>query len=191
MAPGERADEPVRNPTFTSRSLASGTVTFVRNLPGLIRARRADRVGDRFAEKIMLAVTAVNECQYCTRYHTSLARETGVSEATITGVLERDVDAAVDDVERPALVFAQRYAETEGEPGRDAVAALRDEYGPSTAADIRAFVRAIHVANLLGNTYDAVRIGIAARVRAASTVPVRLSARLARRVGTLRERCPF
>ncbi|MFC4543823.1 carboxymuconolactone decarboxylase family protein [Halosolutus amylolyticus] len=176
--------------TFTIRSLATGIVRFVHNVPRLVRAKRADRVSDQFAEKIMLAVTAVNDCQYCTRYHTDLARETGVDGETIARILENDVDAAVDDTELPALLFAQQYAETDEKPGREAVMALRDAYGRETAADVLAFVRAIYFGNLLGNTYDGVRFALARRAKAGRRGLQDAASRIGRAVERLRERCP-
>lgn len=191
MNAGGNADRSFRKKTFSPRSLVSGIVRFATNFPRLVRAKRADRVSDRFAEKIMLAVTAVNECQYCTRYHTDLAQETGVDRETITSILENDVESAVDADELPALLFAQRYAETNENPGRDAVTALQRTYGEATAADIHAFVRAIYFGNLLGNTYDGVRFTLARRLQTARTARQRLSSRLRRRVERLRERCPI
>jgi len=185
------ADSEFQKKTFTPRSLVSGTVQFVQNLPRLVRAKRAHRVSDAFAEKIMLAVTAVNECQYCTRYHTDLAQETGVDRETITTILENDVDSAVDDDELPALQFAQRYAEANEDPGREAVAALRRTYGDAMAADVQAFVRAIYFGNLLGNTYDGVRFAAARRVEATRTATQQLASRVSYRLDRLRERCPI
>jgi AhpD family alkylhydroperoxidase len=149
-----------RKKTFTMSSFYESAIRLGRALPQLARARRADRVDDAFAEKIMLSTTAINECQYCTRLHTSLAHEAGIDQATIDQILESDIEAAVGDAERPALLFAQRYAEADGNPGHDARAALRAAYDPETAADIRAFIHAIYFGNLLGNTYDAVRFSI-------------------------------
>jgi len=191
MVTGDAADGEFRKQTFTLESAATGTARFVQNLPRLIRAKRAGRVSDAFAEKIMLAVTAVNECQYCTRYHTDLARETGVDRETITSILENDVDSAVDDDERLALLFAQRYAETNEDPGRDAVAELQRTYGEETAGDIRAFIRAIYFGNLLGNTYDGVRFATARRVAAARGATRRLSSHVGYGIDRLRERCPL
>ncbi|OLZ41495.1 hypothetical protein A6E15_11085 [Natrinema saccharevitans] len=138
----------------------------------------------------MLAVTAVNDCQYCTRYHTDLARETGVDRETITLILERDVDAAVDDTELPALLFAQQYAETDEKPGREALEALEAAYGRETAGDIVAFARAIYFGNLLGNTYDGVRFALARRAQAGRRGLRDARSRVGRAVERLRERCP-
>lgn len=152
-----------RKKTFTAPAFVVGLGRFLRNLPRLVRAQKADRVDTQFAEKIMLAVTSINECQYCSRYHTDLALEAGMDEDTIEQLLEQDVDGAVAPAERPALLFAQRYAETDENPGRDAVVELRQTYGSKTAADIQAFVRAIYFGNLLGNTYDGIRSALRCR----------------------------
>lgn len=175
---------------YTPRSFLVGAVRFVQNIPRLVRAKRADRVSDQFAEKIMLAVTAVNECQYCTRYHSDLARETGMDQETIDSILESDINAAVDDEERPALVFAQQYAEANEDPDAAAVAALREAYGPATAADVMAFVRAIYFGNLAGNTYDAVRFAVGRRVSRGRRSLGRAAAGAERVLERIRERCP-
>jgi AhpD family alkylhydroperoxidase len=149
--------------SFTPRTFLSGVRRAVWNVPALVRARRAGRVSEQFAEKIMLATTAVNECQYCTRFHRGIAREAGVDSDVIDAILEEDIDSAVDEDERVALLFAQRYAETDEDPGEEAIAEIEAEYGPEMAADVRAYVRAIYFGNLLGNSYDALKYRLSNR----------------------------
>lgn len=146
--------------SFTPLTFLHGVSRFLRNGPALLKAHRTGQVSEQFVEKIMLATTAVNECQYCARFHVDLALECGVDEETIDAIFEQDIQSAVDEGERTALLFAQRYAETDEDPGEEAVAELEAAYGPEMAADIRAYVRAIYVANLLGNSYDALRYWI-------------------------------
>lgn len=159
------SDKHFRKKRFTPRSFLNGLGHFIKNLPRLVRAMRADRVDEQFAEKIMLAVTAVNECRYCTRFHTDMAQETGVDQATIDDILDSDIDAAVNETERPALVFAQQYAEADGDPSSEALSELRAAYGSETATDVLAFVRAIYFANLSGNTVDALLFAAGQRAR--------------------------
>ena len=154
------SDKSFRKKRFTARSLPRAIAHFMQNIPGLVRALRADRVDAQFAEKIMLAVTAVNECRYCTRYHTDMAQETGVDQATIDHILESDIDAAVNETERPALVFAQQYAEANGDPHSETLSDLRAAYESETANDVLAFVRAIYFGNLSGNTFDAITFAV-------------------------------
>ena len=146
-----------RKKAFTPRTFLHGVVRSLRNGPALLRARRAGRVSEPLVEKIMLATTAVNDCQYCARFHTDRASEVGVEAEVINAILEQDIGETVDTDERAALLFAQRYAETDEDPGEKAIEVLEAEYGPEMAADIRAYVRAIYFGNLLGNSYDALR----------------------------------
>lgn len=156
----QNSEKSFRKKRFTARSFLKSLGHFIQNIPRLVRAVRADRVDDQFAEKIMLAVTAVNECRYCTRYHTDMAQETGVDRATIDYILESDIDAAVNETERPALIFAQQYAEANGDPRSEALSELRAAYGSETANDVLAIVRAIYFGNLTGNTFDALRFAV-------------------------------
>ena len=133
--------------------LVEGT-WLVRNLPRLIRATRTNRLDDQFREKILLAVSAGNDCRYCTRVHASAASIAGIDDETIDRILASDIDGAVSEAERPALLFALQYAETDGNPEPDVFAALEAAYEPATAADVVAVTRAMHFANLLGNSVD-------------------------------------
>lgn len=159
---GVPLDAGFRKRHWTLGECLTGAVGMLQDTPAVVDALRADRVDPALREKILLAVTAVNDCRYCERAHTSLADRAGVDDATVDSILAHDVDGAVGDHERPALLFARAYAEAEGEPAPEEVAALRDAYGEAMAADVRAFVRAIYRANLAGNTLDAWldRIGV-------------------------------
>ena len=128
-------------------------------------------------EKILLTVTAANECRYCARAHASSASLVGINDETIDRILSLDIEAAVSEVEQPALLFAQQYAETDGNPDPEMLAAVEAAYGPATAADVVAFTRAMHFANLLGNTVDA----------SVNTIRRRID----RRLRYARKRCPI
>lgn len=153
--PSRESVEGFRKRRHSIRSFLAGSSWVVRNLPRLVRATRTNRVDDRFREKILLAVTAANECRYCARFHTSMASSVGVDDETIDRILDADIEAAVLESEQPALLFALHYAETDGDPDPRMLAAVEAAYDPATAADIVAFTRAMHFANVLGNTVDA------------------------------------
>lgn len=154
VPPGESI-EGFHKRTHSVQSFLAGSSWFVRNLPRLASATRTNRVDARFREKIMLAVTAANECRYCARFHTSVASSVGIDDDTIDRILDADIEAAVLESEQPALLFALHYAETDGDPDPNVLAAVEAAYDPATAADVVTFTRAIHFANLLGNTVDA------------------------------------
>jgi len=117
-------------------------------------AARAGRVGQAFAEKIMLAVTQVNGCRYCNYGHTRTALAAGVSPEELRQLMAGEFDGLPED-ELVALVFAQHYAETGGHPAPEARQRLLEAYGPDTARDIMAYVRIITLGNMIGNTLDA------------------------------------
>ncbi len=134
--------------------LVSAASEILHHSPDFKSARRSGRVSRAFAEKIMLAVTQVNDCRYCRFGHTKVALEAGVSEDEITRIARGDLDEFPQD-EAPGLLYAQHFAETGGAPDPAATARLIDFYGEQTAAEIGAYIRMITVGNLLGNTFDA------------------------------------
>jgi AhpD family alkylhydroperoxidase len=115
-----------------------------------VRSRRIDRA---FAEKIMLAVTAVNGCRYCSYGHARMALASGVSPEEVDLLLGGEVGHASPE-EAPALFFAQHYAESGGHPDPEMMQKLVQTYGQERARDILAHVRMITLGNLSGNTFD-------------------------------------
>jgi AhpD family alkylhydroperoxidase len=112
------------------------------------------RIDRAFSERIMLAVTQVNGCRYCSYAHARMALQAGIPEGDVRAMLQGDLSAASAS-ELPALLFAQHYAETSGHPDAEAEQRLLETYGPDTARTILAHIRMIMMANLLGNTFDA------------------------------------
>lgn len=106
-----------------------------------------------FRERLMLAVTAVNRCRYCSFAHTRMALAAGVSNAEIAQILDQTFSGCPPD-EAPALAYAQHWAETDAAPDPAARERLLCEYGVIRAEAIEAVLRMIRVGNLLGNTFD-------------------------------------
>lgn len=107
-----------------------------------------------FRERLMLAVTAVNGCRYCSYYHSRLALEGGLSQdeinALLAGVCE---DCPAEEL--PAVLYAQHWADTGGQPDPEAQARLLATYGPEAAAAIEVALRMIRMGNYTGNAVDA------------------------------------
>jgi len=142
--------------------------SFFRDLRELVARRseiretaRSDRVSRAFAEKIMMAVTAVNGCRYCARFHSRLALREGVPPDEIAKILSLELGDFPAE-EAVALAFAQHWAETEGQPDPEAERRFRETYGPQVSADILNWMRMINMGNLLGNSWDALlwRVGL-------------------------------
>jgi AhpD family alkylhydroperoxidase len=128
---------------------------FVTGLPGLVGAFRSGRVSPGFREKIMLAVTGVNDCRYCRFVHSTWAKAHKVDPCEIEAILGREFNGRIKKNETVALQFAAHYTETEKKPSTEMLDKLNETYGTETARDILKFLDMIYLANLTGNTFDA------------------------------------
>lgn len=127
----------------------------VTNFFKILKVVRGGVIPRSTIEKVMLATTAVNGCTHCARFHTILARNSGVGDEEINDLLSQDIDREVDENEVVALGFAQHYAETERNPDAKAVENLHSFYGEDGAEEILLYIRLILIGNLAGNTFDA------------------------------------
>lgn len=124
------------------------------NIEDLRRAAMEGRVSKPFAEKIMLVVTAVNRCRYCSFGHSRAALAAGVPETELQNLLALDLRTFPEN-EVMALTFAQHYADSGSCPDPAAWERLVEYYGDHTAQDILIYLRMITFGNLVGNTFDA------------------------------------
>ncbi len=159
-------------PTFKKRIFNLPTfVASVRDLfsqPDALHTALAHyRVSRPFVERIMLAVTQVNGCRYCSYAHTRMALKAGVTEDELRRLLAGQL-AQSPATEIVALAFAQHYAEQAGQYDQLAWQRLEDAYGSDAARDILVYIRLISLANLYGNTFDAVLSRIMGRSVAGS-----------------------
>ena len=121
-------------------------------MPALVvfaRNRRSQIVPSAFLERVQLAVTAVSACAVCSYVHSRMALEMGLSEDEITGYLTGDVEDP-DPAEAKALLFAEHFAETRGEPSAAAYAAFIEAYGPEKSRILLAAMQLMLAGNLIG-----------------------------------------
>ena len=146
--------------TRYARRLYTRPVDLIRDLWGLVRATadvgramRGETISPAFRERLMLAVSAVNGCRYCSFAHARQALAAGVSPEEIERLTGGEFEGCPSR-ELPALLYAQHWAETDGHPEpatRDRVVAL---YGGEEARAIELALRVIRMGNLGGNTFD-------------------------------------
>lgn len=120
----------------------------------LIRRAMRELIPFAFRERLMLVITEVNGCRYCSYYHAREALKSGVSEAELRGLLAGALPAETPPDEYLALAYAQHWAETDAHPDPEAVQKLVATYGEERAAAIDIVLRMIRIGNLLGNTAD-------------------------------------
>ena len=139
---------------FTLSTFAASARDLFAHLDDLHRTSTQRRISRPFAEKIMMAVTQVNGCRYCSYAHTRMALQAGVSEIELHDLLSGELNH-LPEHEIIAVLFAQHYAEQADRYNAAAWQRLQDTYGADVAGDILTHIRVITFANLYGNTFDA------------------------------------
>ena len=130
---------------------------FFRDLffPVINRARLKDTrsISPAFRERLMLAVTGVNGCRYCSYFHARQALKSGVTSLEITRLLSGDFADCPKD-ETVAVLYAQHWAEANARPDGEAVKRLQQAYGIQKTETIHVVLQMIRLGNLLGNSWD-------------------------------------
>jgi AhpD family alkylhydroperoxidase len=132
-----------------------------------------ERIPASLAEKIMLAVTAVNQCEYCSFLHTQTALEAGVTREEIAEILVGTF-GSTDDEEAAALLFAQHWADTRGNPSEAARGKLEEVCGLAKARQVEAYIRIVHMGNMCSNTVVFFDDGAVPREEKAGLLPTYL-----------------
>lgn len=121
---------------------------------GFVRRAMRELLTFDFRERLMMVVTEVNGCRYCSYYHVRESRRAGIPEAELRELLAGTIphDAPADEL--PALLYAREWAEHDARPPAEADAQLAAVYGAELAEAIGVALRLIRIGNLLGNTGD-------------------------------------
>ncbi|MBN1935559.1 MAG: carboxymuconolactone decarboxylase family protein [Anaerolineae bacterium] len=114
---------------------------------------RGQVIAPAFRERLMLAVTAVNRCRYCSYAHAREALSKGVSPQEIEALGKGLFDPSPPE-ELPALLYAQHWAEMNGNPDAPAREQVVARYGENVVDAIELALRMIRAGNLSGNTFD-------------------------------------
>jgi AhpD family alkylhydroperoxidase len=125
----------------------------LQNRDKLKLAMGGDLISMAFRERLMLAVTAVNGCRYCSYFHAKEALRAGLPKDEIRAMQDGIVDNAPAE-ELLALLYAQHWAESNAQPDPDVRQKLVESYGTRQTEAIDIVLRIIRLGNLLGNTTD-------------------------------------
>jgi len=118
----------------------------------IIRVVRGTPVSPAFRERLMLAVTAVTGCRYCSWAHTGAALRSGVSKNEIAELLAGSVDNCPAD-EAIALLYAQHWADSNGRPDPEAIERLMQNYDAEKYKTIDTVLHLIRAGNYIGIAY--------------------------------------
>lgn len=132
-----------------------GDLKFLMTRQDQIReAMRSDLITSAFRERLMLAVTEVNQCRYCRKFHVGQAREAGISTEEITQYLKGMIPAEIPEDQKLAVCFAQHWADNETIPDPEFQSRVIQAYGEKGFQSMSIVLRMIWMGNLLGNTAD-------------------------------------
>ena len=114
---------------------------------------KGNLIDPAFRERLMLTVTSVNNCRFCSYVHSKQALLSGLSKEE-TEMLLKGVIENCPEKEVPALFYAQHWADTDAKPDPKARHKLVETYGKDTVEVIELVLRVIRMGNLVGNTWD-------------------------------------
>ena len=125
----------------------------IRNRNRLREVKRKRLLSPTFQERLMLAVTSVEGCRYCSYFHSKLALKGGINQEEIRKLLSGDFHNCPKE-EALAVLYAQHWADSNACPDPEAVEKLKETYGSEKSEAINMMLRMIRLGNLLGNTWD-------------------------------------
>ena len=114
---------------------------------------RGELIDPAFRERLMLAVTAVNGCRYCSYAHAKQALAVGMDSVEIQALQDGVLENSPED-QVPALLYAQQWAETAGKVDPAARERMVELYGAPKVDAMELALRTIQMGNLSGNTGD-------------------------------------
>ena len=154
------APPPVRSEakrTLTPANILRTTANCAVALPTILRSVFRPKTSRALREKVMLGVTAINDCRFCAWGHSHWATSQGVSPEEINQILSQQNASlhANDSAEAAAILFGQHYAEQLGEIDPESVKNLGNYFSPAQVRELVRYVYFITFTNLSGNTVDA------------------------------------
>lgn len=131
-----------------------GDIKFVLGHVGKLREiGRKNLLDKAFTERLMLAVTQVNDCRYCAYGHARMALDAGVPQNEIDAIMQGSFGTCPPE-EQTALLYAQHWADKDGHPDPAARDRLVAAYGAERADAIDLMLRMIRMGNYTGNSFD-------------------------------------
>lgn len=140
---------------FTPASFVKRFSLLALYLPVIIGSYIKPKISAALREKVMLAVTSVNDCRYCSWAHTRLALSKGVDINEVNNVLKNGGTAADNNSDAAAILFAQHYADTNGKVSKESLVELKRFFNNAQVREIMGHIHTIYIGNLSGNTFDA------------------------------------
>lgn len=152
----EKVGQELYKKIYTMKEFYVALYKGLRTMKYLKKNKESQQMSSHFIERIMLAVTEVNGCEICSYAHTKIALEQGMSDQEIETLLCGTADN-IPHNEMKAIIFAQHYADTRGNPTKDSWNRIIEAYGREKALGILGAIRMIMIGNIYGIPLSAFR----------------------------------
>jgi AhpD family alkylhydroperoxidase len=136
-----------------AREFARDVLYLAHNIRWLIKRNSQGIISPAFRERLMLAVTGVYGCRYCSYFHAKQGLKSGINGQEAAALLAGSLEMCPSE-EAVALLYAQHWAESNGNPDPEAIERLERSYGAEIAKTIDVMLRIVRVGNLAGNLWD-------------------------------------
>lgn len=125
----------------------------IKNRDRIKKLEEGEIIDAEFRQRLMMAVTEVNGCRYCSYYHSKLALKAGISQEELDSLLAGELKDCPED-QILALVYAQHWTENKAQPDQEMIDKVKDKYGAEKFETINLAIRMINFGNLSGNSFD-------------------------------------
>jgi len=155
MPPPSPTAERFTKRTFTLPLLARSLGAVLLRLSVLAMAYVRPSLPRALREQVMLGVNSVNGCRYCSWAHTGLALAHGVNLNELAYLLDTGTFGKMDERDTTAILFAQNFADTVRNPTPESRAALAKRFTAYERRELMAYIHAVYLGSLCGNSADA------------------------------------
>lgn len=154
---GTVADRNAAKRTLTPANILKTIANCAISFPIIVRSAFSPKTSQALREKVMLGVTAINDCRFCAWGHSHWATSQGIPLEEVNQILSHQDDSlkASDPAEAAAILFGQHYAEQLDKIDPESVKNLHNYFSPAQVREIVGYVYFITFTNLSGNTVDA------------------------------------
>lgn len=159
-----------RKRTMTARELAASAVSLVPDTPTLYRVWVKHEIDPGFREELMLAVSKLNDCRYCSWGHHEWANIAGVPEEELASVEQMD-PAHFDRRKWIAISFARELVSARfGRISKDLMQEMKANYSAREIREIILIAKIMDIGNRGANTWDSMRARLRGQPAAESRI---------------------
>jgi AhpD family alkylhydroperoxidase len=137
----------------SAREFTVDILYLVRNIRRLNSRNLNGAISPAFRERLMLAVTAVYGCRYCSYFHAKRGLESGIDGEEAAALLAGSLEVCPSE-EALAILYAQHWAESNANPDKEAIERLEQVYEAEQVKAINLALRMVRIGNLTGNLWD-------------------------------------